>query len=410
MPRRRKGHSPAEPVDSSDPHSLLAYIGPHLAWLKARGWGEEGLWTRRADLVELCRWCEERDVERPQDLSRVVLDLYQRYISQRPKADGSPLSPQTQGKKLMAVVKYCRWLVRERLLAVDPAAELEMPRRQLRLPRAVLTLEEVERILAVPDVSTPVGLRNRALLETLYSTAIRRSELRRLHLEDLQLNRGVLFIRQGKGAKDRFVPVGERAAAWLTKYLREGRPHLETAASDRVVFLSTNGDQIASGYLTELVATLIKQAGVEKSGGCHLLRHTAATLMLEGGADIRFIQQMLGHADISTTQVYTRVSLQQLKAVHQATHPGARLERRERRPGPPTREELLEALEGTETVEEQAAKREKPLAGSAPRILLDDKAEMLSLLAAEADRGGEAEDGDQVDDGREVDDHAGVEV
>ena len=101
-----------------------------------------------------------------------------------------------------------------------------------------------------------------------------------------------------------------------------------------MVFLSANGDQLAPAYLTELVATIMKQAGVEKTGGCHLLRHTAATLMLEGGADIRFIQQMLGHADISTTQVYTRVSLQQLKAVHEATHPGARLERREREPRP----------------------------------------------------------------------------
>jgi integrase/recombinase XerD len=382
MPQRRKGHSPAEPVDSSDPHSLLAHIGPHLAWLKARGWGEDGLWTRRADLVELCRWCSERGVERPRDLSRVVLDLYQRYLSQRPKVDGACLSPQTQGKKLMAVSRFCRWMVRERILAVDPSSELEMPRRQLRLPKAVLTLEEVERILAVPDVSNPVGLRNRAILETLYSTALRRSELRRLHLDDLQLNRGVLFVRQGKGAKDRFVPVGERATAWLTKYLREGRPQLETPASARVVFLSANGDQLAPAYLTELVATIMKQAGVEKTGGCHLLRHTAATLMLEGGADIRFIQQMLGHADISTTQVYTRVSLQQLKAVHQATHPGARLQRRERQPGPPTREELLEALEAeardeapeaTDATQQQAARREKPAGRSAPRILLDDR-------------------------------------
>jgi len=323
MPQRRKGHSPAEPVDSSDPHSLLAYIGPHLAWLKARGWGEDGLWTRRADLVELCRWCADRGVERPGDLSRVVLDLYQRYLSQRPKADGSPLSPQTQGKKLMAVVRYCRWLIRERLLAVDPSAELEMPRRQLRLPKAVLTLDEMERILALPDVSTPLGLRNRAILETLYSTAMRRSELRKLHLDDLQLNRGVIFIRQGKGAKDRFVPVGERATAWITKYLRESRPQLETPASGRVVFLSANGDQIAPAYLTELVATIMKLAGIEKTGSCHLLRHTAATLMLEGGADIRFIQQMLGHADISTTQIYTHVNREHLKKIYDKHHPRA---------------------------------------------------------------------------------------
>ncbi len=347
--QRRKGHSPAEPVDATDPHSLLAHIGRHLAWLKARGYCDDGLWTRRADLLEFCLWCVDRGVERPPDLNRTVMDLYQRYLSQRPKKDGSPLTPQTQGKKLTAIAKYCKWLVRERLVAYDPAAELEMPRRQIRLPQAVLTIDEVERILAVPDIRTPLGLRNRAILETLYATGMRRSELLRLLLEDLQLNRGVISVQLGKGGKDRFVPVGERAAAWITKYLRESRPALEVTIGERAVFLSSRGNSIAPHHLTDLVAGLIKAAGVDKKGGCHLLRHTAATLMLEGGADIRFIQQMLGHADIKTTQVYTRVSLHKLKSVHGATHPGAKLARRPNadRDEAPPQEELLEALDET---------------------------------------------------------------
>jgi integrase/recombinase XerD len=155
----------------------------------------------------------------------------------------------------------------------------------------------------------------------------------------------VLSIRHGKGDKDRFVPIGERTTAWVRKYMIESRPKLMVYGDERAVFLSARGDRISDHYLTQLVAKAIDEAGIGKSGGGHLFRHTAATLMLEGGADIRFIQQMLGHASVKTTQVYMRVSLHQLKAVHEATHPGARLKK-------------------------EAAKEEKP---SEPRILLDDQ-------------------------------------
>jgi integrase/recombinase XerD len=192
----------------------------------------------------------------------------------------------------------------------------------------VLTVDEVERILAVPDISSLLGLRDRAMLETFYATAIRRSELCRLKVRNLDLKRGVLAVRQGKGRKDRFVPVGERATAWIEKYLRESRPELQGFDDDGTLFLSADGTSIVPDHLGEIVRNAITLAEVDKEGACHLFRHTAATLMLEGGADIRFIQQMLGHAKLETTQIYTQVSLDKLKAVHRATHPGAKLERR----------------------------------------------------------------------------------
>jgi integrase/recombinase XerD len=328
MAWRYKGRSPAEPLDYEDPHSLAAHVGRHLAWLEARGYARDGLWTRRADIKEFLAWCTERGVVYPEDLNRTVVDLYQRHLSHRPKRDGDLLSLHTQGKKLMTIAKYCKWLVRERLIPVDPSAELELPRPGIRLPKAVLTTEEAEAILAIPDVSTVLGLRDRAMLEVFYATGIRRSELVRLNLEHVELNRGVLSVRHGKGDKDRFVPIGERASAWLKKYLVEARPKLSVSIDERAYFLSVRGQRITDGYLTELVAKAIEASGVEKKGGCHLFRHTAATLMLEGGADLRFIQQLLGHSDVKTTQVYTRVSLHQLKAVHQATHPGAALRKR----------------------------------------------------------------------------------
>ena len=217
MSWRYKSRSPSEPLEHTDPHSMAAHVGRHLAWLEARGYARDGLWTRRADLREFCDWCAEREVIRPEDLNRTVVDLYQRFLSRRPKRDGSLLSLCTQGKKLMTVAKYCKWLVRERLIAYDPAAELELPRPGVRLPKAVLTAEEAEQILAVPDTSTALGLRDRTMLEVLYATGIRRSELIRLNLEHVELNRGVLSIRHAKGDKDRFVPSGERASAWLRK-------------------------------------------------------------------------------------------------------------------------------------------------------------------------------------------------
>jgi integrase/recombinase XerD len=196
------------------------------------------------------------------------------------------------------------------------------------LPSAVLSVEEVEQIMAVPDIDTPIGLRDRTMLEVLYTTGIRRSELCRLRLGDLDAGRGVLAVRQGKGDKDRFVPVGARALAWLAKYRAEARPKLAVLLDEGALFLSVDGTSLNPNYVGTHVRLLLDKAGIDKPGACHLFRHTAATLMLEGGADIRYIQQFLGHASMATTQIYTRVSLHQLKAVHAACHPGAKLERR----------------------------------------------------------------------------------
>ena len=364
MPGIRKGHSPSEPLEFDDPHSLAAHVGRYLGWLEGRGYSESGLWTRRADLKEFCDWCSEREIRRPTDLNRTVIDLYQRYIFHRPKLSGEPLSLHTQRKKLGVVAKYCKWLARERLVPFDPAAELELPRRGIRLPKAVLTAEEAERVISVPDTTTVLGLRDRAILEILYATGIRRSELIHLDLEHIELGRGVLSIRKGKGDKDRFVPLAERTAAWVKKYLVESRPQLLVHRDLRAVFLSVRGRRLAQNYLTQLVGRSIEASGIDKRGGCHLFRHTAATLMLEGGADLRFIQQLLGHADVKTTQVYTRVSLHQLKAVHAATHPGARLRKRGESPEAETAEKT------------QAAKGEKgsehETRSAAPKIRLDE--------------------------------------
>ena len=212
------------------------------------------------------------------------------------------------------------------MLLHNPASELEMPRPEKRLPQDVLSLGEVQRLMAVPDVADPLGIRDRAMLELFYSTGMRRTELCRLELPDLHTERRTVHIRQGKGHKDRMVPVGGHAAYWLERYLQETRPRLCLDTRTPALFLTGYGGPFNPDVLSRMVSVWMARAGLPKKGSCHLLRHTCATHMLEGGADIRYIQQLLGHAKLDTTAIYTEVSIKQLQEVHARCHPSARLE------------------------------------------------------------------------------------
>lgn len=198
-----------------------------------------------------------------------------------------------------------------------------------------LTDAEITQVLAHASLATPIGLRDRALLETGYSTGLRRMELIRLRLYDLDRARGVVVVREGKGRKDRVVPIGERAIAWLEKYLAEARPAFVAEPDEGRVFVTRTGRPFHPNHLSRLVRHYVIAAGIAKKGACHLLRHTMATGMLEHGADVRVIQEILGHARLTTTQLYTRVSIRLLKAVHTATHPAATLARPGTRPPMP---------------------------------------------------------------------------
>ena len=197
------------------------------------------------------------------------------------------------------------------------------------------------------DIDDPIGLRDRAIIEVLYSTGIRRMEIIALKLYELSLERGVLLVRQGKGKKDRYVPIGERAIAWLRKYIEESRPQLAAEPDDMTVFLTNSGEPFSRDHMTSNVKARIDAAKLGKTGACHLFRHTMATLMHENGADIRHIQEILGHVKLETTQIYTHVSIRTLQQVHASTHPAAMLKRPDsaasvsQRPGG---EELFAAL------------------------------------------------------------------
>lgn len=323
MPRRALPPLPGR----HDPDSLAAHMERFLTALAIRNYAEATIIDRRHGLATFILWCAERGIERPHEVTKPILERFQRHLYYHRKPNGEPLSFRTQGQRMIPIRAWFKWLARENHILSNPASELELPRPERRLPAAVLTAEEAEAVMAAPDIAEPLGVRDRAMLELLYATAIRRSELIALKLYDVDYPRSTLFVRQGKGNKDRVVPLGERARSWLVAYRDRVRPGLVAGRDPGTLFLSRDGRPLEPKRLSEKVRRYVDAAEVGKPGSCHLLRHTAATLMLEGGADIRFIQALLGHESLETTQIYTRVSVTKLAEIHAATHPGVCLAR-----------------------------------------------------------------------------------
>jgi integrase/recombinase XerD len=321
MARKIKKHKSNPPPTSP----LAAMREKHLADLRVHNYSEYTIKNRRAHIGFFIDWCHDRGLAEPIEITRPILEHYQRNLFHYRQKNGNPLTFRSQLARLVPLRVWFRWMARQRHILHNPASELELPRIEHRLPKAVLSVAEIEQVLAQPNINDPLGLRDRALMETLYSTGMRRLELVNLKLYDLDTERGTVTIRQGKGKKDRVIPIGDRATAWIDKYIREARPQLVMEPDDHTVFLSNAGEPFCLDHLSDLVRTHVDAANIGKRGACHLFRHSMATLMLENGADIRYIQQMLGHADIKTTQIYTQVSIRQLKRIHDATHP-AKLE------------------------------------------------------------------------------------
>ena len=309
--------------DRADLAAWPRLVDEFCEWMGVRGYSERTIGNRRAMLSLLVDWLADRGIARPVEVTRPVLEAYQRGLFHYRMRNGKPLSFRSQSQRLLAVRAFFKWASRARHVLHNPASEIELPKVEQRLPKAALTLAEAEHVLAIPDLDSPLGLRDRVMLEVFYSTGIRRSELANLAVTDLDVDRATLLVRQGKGKKDRMVPIGQRALAWVSKYLVEVRPRLVGEPDDGTLFVTADGYRFSPDRLTQLVGDYVKASGVPKVGACHLFRHTMATLMLEGGADIRYIQAMLGHADLSTTQIYTQVSIRALQAVHSATHPGS---------------------------------------------------------------------------------------
>jgi len=301
--------------------SLYYYMLRFLQWCGIQQRSKVTIKSWEIYLRRFIRWCDERGLQNPQEITKPILERYQRHLFLYRQPNGQPLSVSGQMGYLTAIRAYFKWLTRANHILYNPASELDLPKMNKRLPKVTLTIDEAETVLNQADITTTAGLRDRTMMEVLYSTGIRRKELTNLQTTDIDINRGIIMIRHGKGDKDRMIPIGERAISWIIKYLNESRPELVIGLSDNMLFINSHGKAIGTTWLSRVVSKYFKLADIGKQGSCHTFRHTMATLMLENGADIRYIQSMLGHANLETTQIYTKVSIRKLKDIHTATHP-----------------------------------------------------------------------------------------
>lgn len=257
--KRKPQAAPAIPLE--------AMMREYLESLAIRNYSGQTIGNREFLLRQFIQWCRERGVTDPLEVTRPVLERYQRYLFLYRKKNGEPMSFRSQHSRLVPLRMWFRWMTRQNHLLHNPASELELPKLGQPLPRNILSAHEVEQILQLCDVADPIGLRDRAVIEVLYSTGIRRGEIVALKLYDLSLDRGVVLVRQGKGKKDRYVPIGERAIAWLEKYIREARPQLAVEPDDMTVFLTAQGEPFCLDHMTSNVKARIDAAKLGKTGG-----------------------------------------------------------------------------------------------------------------------------------------------
>jgi integrase/recombinase XerD len=329
--------APAKPTGPAHAHAhdeqndplagrlLLRYMDEHLEWMLISHYSADTTRTRRQAIRKFITWIGERGIDDPRQITQPMIERYQKHLFYYRKTNGAPLTIGMQLQYLAAIKLWFKWLTRARHILANPASELELPQPPKRLPGRILSQAEVEAVLNEAEPDTTGGLRDRALLELLYASGIRRSEAASLGVYDADTVRGVLWVKHGKGGRQRVVPLGNRACAWLDKYIHEARPQLLAAAS-QALFITDYGQPMRPDQIADKVRRHMHYAGLTKGGGTHLLRHACATHMLEGGADIRFIQAMLGHTSLETTEIYTHVSIDKLIEVHKATHP-SRLQR-----------------------------------------------------------------------------------
>jgi integrase/recombinase XerD len=302
-----------------------------LAYLELeRGLSRNTLEAYRSDLLQFGKFMQRRGVRvtaaRHGDLAAFLSELSggRRTSAGEASADGAartPAAAATLGRKVACLRSFYRHLRREGLIEHDPAAELHGPPKTQRLPR-VLTRDEVARLLREPKGSEPLALRDRALLEVMYACGLRVSEVTGLELSDVDLEEGMLRAR-GKGSKERVVPVGRHASAALSAYSARGRPALLGARAETKLFVNRRGGGLSRQGLYKIVQGHARGAGLQARMSPHTLRHSFATHLLAGGCDLRSLQEMLGHADLATTQVYTHLSAERLKDAYFSAHPRA---------------------------------------------------------------------------------------
>jgi len=277
-----------------------------------RGLSENTLEAYRRDLMKLMDWLAKKGEILISAGREDLLQLLAEEVA-------AGRSPRSLSRYLSGYRQFYRWLVRERIITQDPTTLIESPKLGRGLPKA-LSENQIEALLEAPDTTRPLGLRDRAMLEVMYATGLRVSELCGLQLANLNLNQGVIRI-MGKGQKERLVPLGGEAEDWLTRFLSDVRPGLLKGSQSPFVFITARKTSLSRQAFWYMVRRHCRQAGIDKTISPHMLRHSFATHLLNHGADLRVVQLLLGHSDLSSTQIYTHIAREGLKRLHQAHHP-----------------------------------------------------------------------------------------
>jgi integrase/recombinase XerD len=297
-------------ASTPEPNSaqLDAFID-HL-WLED-GLSKNTLESYRADLSQFAVWLAKRNT---QIMHANQADIQQYLAIKFPKS-----KPRSIGRLIASMRRFYRYCLRENLIQTDPTLQIESPKLPRSLPKS-LNEQEVEDLLNAPDISQPIGLRDRAMLELLYASGLRVSELVTVKVNEVSTQDGVVRVT-GKGSKTRLVPMGEEAADWITKYLKESRPEILQKRLCDALFVTARATAMTRQAFWYLIKRYALQAGIAKHISPHVLRHAFATHLLNHGADLRVVQMLLGHSDISTTQIYTHVARERLKQLHSVHHP-----------------------------------------------------------------------------------------
>jgi integrase/recombinase XerD len=292
-------------------------IAKFQEYMRVKDFSQRTIKGYTSQLGFFIKYLQTLKIDQVNQITKEIIYNYQLSLLTQEK----PISLETQLARLVALKSFFRYLAKTNQILQDPTIDLELPRTKKNLPRDIMTKKEVFRLLNQPDPDNPLGLRDKAILELLYSTGIRNQELRQLTLYDVDTTNNDLRINQGKGKKDRVVPLGEIAANYIEEYIKYARPKLSTNQETNILFLTKNGKPINHSNLIWTVRKYVKKAGFTKNITPHSLRHTCATHLLKNKASLRHIQELLGHSSIETTQVYTQLELTDLKKAHKLYHP-----------------------------------------------------------------------------------------
>ncbi len=315
-----------------DPRVFETALAALDAELRVRWYSQPTLKQAKNVLLRFFAYLRSRRVRDLRSVTEAHVFAYARQLAETKMAKGTRYSPATQRGYLSAVQRLFRFLERQGVILADPTRDLVLPSWK-KLPRAVLNQVHARKLMANPDPATARGKRDRAVLELLYGAALRVGECARLDLRDLDLARGLVHVRQGKGRKDRVVPVVGRAAAALAVYLEQARPELVKDPREPALFLTSWGVRLAVKRIQGLVGANARAAGLDIRVTPHTLRHGCATHLLQGGANVREVQQLLGHSSVQTTAIYTKVAPSDLAKVMARTHPRERSWKRRRQRG-----------------------------------------------------------------------------